>query len=229
VIRPNCAAVKHIDDISISLIFTSIDIVHPYIRPCMEYVCRVNRHGHVYTSPEKDIECLENSNNKGHRQRSIQRLWHLPYEDRLAGTLQHLGLTTLGERRMRADVIDRKRGSRWRTFLSTVIMWIQLEKSQWSCQNNEPVLVSGNCSLVSAYVWWMSSGICFVTPRGCGCYVCEPVQESSPQFQAEIWALKAQLNQPINEQVQILGKCQSPCIDLCRCPLLLLFSICTPR
>ena len=36
-----------------------------------------------------------------------------------------------------------------------------------------------------------------------GCYVCEPVQESSRQVAAEIWALKAQPNQPINEQVQV--------------------------
>ena len=42
-----------------------------------------------------------------------------------------------------------------------------------------------------------------VTARSCGCYVCEPVQESSRQVPAEIWALKAQLNQPINGQVQV--------------------------
>ena len=65
------------------------------------------------------------------------------------------------------------------------------EVTVWSCQSNEPVLMSGNSSLVSVSPGeWVEP----VTPRGCRCYVCEPVQESSRQLPAKIWALKARLN-----------------------------------
>ena len=37
----------------------------------------------------------------------------------------------------------------------------------------------------------------------CGCYVCESVQEQIGQVVAKIWALKAWLNQPIIQQVQV--------------------------
>ena len=42
-----------------------------------------------------------------------------------------------------------------------------------------------------------------VASRGCGCCICEPVQEPSGQELAKIWSLKAWLNKPINGQVQV--------------------------
>jgi len=41
--------------------------------------------------------------------------------------------------------------------------------------------------------------------RGCGCFVCEPVQEPSGQVLAQIWALKASFKYPITGQVQVQG------------------------
>jgi len=42
-----------------------------------------------------------------------------------------------------------------------------------------------------------------VVSRCCGGCVCEPVQEQIGQVLAKIWALKAWLNQPIIQQVQV--------------------------
>jgi len=67
---------------------------------------------------------------------------------------------------------DRKKGSWSRTFLPAVIVWIQLEGSQY-----ETVETTSQSEILLQ--WACGERVEPVTTRGRGCYVCESAQEPS--------------------------------------------------